>query len=531
MGIMGTEGVKRILDSVHGYVRIPEPYIHGIVDTQEFQRLRRIEQTSCRALFPSARHDRFIHSIGVYHMGVKIAEHLWQQAEKSSQKGEQTHFPLDGHSASIIVTYLLACLLHDVGHTPFSHTFEPFFHNDRNELLDTLANLIADDVHFKRDFETLMPDGEKNKLVPHEFCSAIIAIRNFSDVIEHKHDWKSFNMAGDKALLVRMIVGCRYLDHKKNLDKRKSLENCFIELIHSKIIDADGLDYVCRDVWASGYSTSRVDTNRLIDAIRIYNDNGEYMICYDYKAINDILAVQQVKSFQSEYVFNHHSVIYEQHLLVEAMKSAAVYHESGSSSSNDIRRKNALRKLCSLKLFSKDGVKTKYTKVKINYVMDDDFVTLMKCCPDDEFVQHWFSRQYKYVPLWKSREALMSDLPKALKELPIRDEFWLYTNECLQFLMKLLKIQMRDITLLDVDISNRVNRIMDIKIFVNNKIHSFNEIYNTINEAGFKTPIMFKLIYIPKSALERMPLSKIKTALIEHCCEVYKVSCMDNVKE
>lgn len=45
-----------------------------IIDTAEFQRLKWIEQTSYRVLYPSARHDRFIHSIGVYHLGQKAIQ-------------------------------------------------------------------------------------------------------------------------------------------------------------------------------------------------------------------------------------------------------------------------------------------------------------------------------------------------------------------------------------------------------------------------------------------------------------------------
>lgn len=64
-------GIKKILDSVHGYIDIDDEYIKNIVDTLHFQRLRRIEQTSTRAIFPSARHDRFIHSLGVFYIGKK----------------------------------------------------------------------------------------------------------------------------------------------------------------------------------------------------------------------------------------------------------------------------------------------------------------------------------------------------------------------------------------------------------------------------------------------------------------------------
>lgn len=107
--------VKRILDSVHGQIKVPKDWCEKIIDTPYFQRLRRIEQNSCRTVFPSARHDRFIHSLGVYHIGSLIAKHI--EEECGIPKFEY----------SILKTYRLACLLHDVGHTPFSHTFEEYF--------------------------------------------------------------------------------------------------------------------------------------------------------------------------------------------------------------------------------------------------------------------------------------------------------------------------------------------------------------------------------------------------------------------
>lgn len=60
---------KLIRDTIHGYIEIPEIIINELIDTPVFQRLRQIEQTSMRTLYPSAHHDRFVHSLGVYHLG------------------------------------------------------------------------------------------------------------------------------------------------------------------------------------------------------------------------------------------------------------------------------------------------------------------------------------------------------------------------------------------------------------------------------------------------------------------------------
>lgn len=111
--------MKKILDSVHGHILVDDCYITAIIDTQEFQRLRRVEQTSIRSVYPSARHDRFIHSLGVFYVGKMIADHL------EKERGE---FGVDTETYdNLKKSYLSACLLHDVGHAPFSHTFEEFY--------------------------------------------------------------------------------------------------------------------------------------------------------------------------------------------------------------------------------------------------------------------------------------------------------------------------------------------------------------------------------------------------------------------
>lgn len=63
---------KRLKDPIYGYIDIPTDFMTDIIDTACFQRLRRIIQTSYSPLYSSAVHNRFTHSMGVYHLG-KIA--------------------------------------------------------------------------------------------------------------------------------------------------------------------------------------------------------------------------------------------------------------------------------------------------------------------------------------------------------------------------------------------------------------------------------------------------------------------------
>ena len=66
-------GKKLIKDPLYGYIEIEDKYI-SIIDTAEFQRLRNIRQTGYASLYPSALHNRFVHSMGVFHLGKKLLQ-------------------------------------------------------------------------------------------------------------------------------------------------------------------------------------------------------------------------------------------------------------------------------------------------------------------------------------------------------------------------------------------------------------------------------------------------------------------------
>ncbi len=98
-----------IKDPIHGYVELT-PTERSIIDTPQFQRLRRIRQLSAAHLtYPGAEHTRFHHSLGVMHIAGQIAQRL---ADVEL---------VDEHEISMI---RVAGLLHDIGHGPFSHLFE-----------------------------------------------------------------------------------------------------------------------------------------------------------------------------------------------------------------------------------------------------------------------------------------------------------------------------------------------------------------------------------------------------------------------
>ncbi len=75
-------GNKLIKDSIHGYIEVEECFVNTI-NTAIFHRLKRLQQTSYRVLYPSASHDRFVHSIGVYYLGRLAYEAIIKNTSES----------------------------------------------------------------------------------------------------------------------------------------------------------------------------------------------------------------------------------------------------------------------------------------------------------------------------------------------------------------------------------------------------------------------------------------------------------------
>ena len=102
---------KIINDPVFGFIRIPRGLLYGIVEHPLFQRLNRISQLGLASVvYPGARHTRFQHSLGAFHLMSEAVLSL-------QQKGI---FIFDSEAEAVQA----AILLHDIGHGPFSHVLE-----------------------------------------------------------------------------------------------------------------------------------------------------------------------------------------------------------------------------------------------------------------------------------------------------------------------------------------------------------------------------------------------------------------------
>lgn len=298
-----------IKDAVHGYISIPKPIMREIIDTETFQRLKNIEQTGMEALYPSATHNRFTHSLGVYH----LSKMSFTQFKKNVKTDFETIYNEVQNkfvkSADDVwhrweLMFQLASLLHDCGHSPFSHTLEFIYDlpvektlNDR--LVENMSDQFKEDVGYN----SYKATGNTKKVcgAPHERMSSLfIKLKGqdyFYDKVEcllkdyvneflpngNVYEKNSNIFDDDIEFMIRMIIGCRY-----NFDKADSycaknfydpvnnkcwyteleLRNCIINMLNSKL-DVDNLDYVIRDSKYSGYANQNVDIERLLSSLTI----------------------------------------------------------------------------------------------------------------------------------------------------------------------------------------------------------------------------------------------------------------------
>ncbi|WP_444685198.1 HD domain-containing protein [Alkalicoccus luteus] len=198
---------KVFKDPVHRYIHVRDDLIWKLIGTREFQRLRRIRQLGTTYVtFHGAEHTRFNHSLGVYEIMRRMVENLekkmtWEEEER--------------------LVCLAAALLHDVGHGPFSHSFEKVFDTDHEEWT---RRIILGDTEINR---VLLQMGEAFP-------------KKVADVIAKTYDNK---------LVVSLI---------------------------SSQIDADRMDYLLRDAFYTGVSYGQFDMERLLRVMRPGEDQAVF---------------------------------------------------------------------------------------------------------------------------------------------------------------------------------------------------------------------------------------------------------------
>jgi len=166
--------IHYIKDPVHHFIKVNDDD-KKIMDTLLFQRLRNIFHLGTGYFtYPGATHSRFEHCLGVMSLGNSVLENVIYNA---GTKG-YAFWKDSKNDDEIMRTLRYACLLHDVGHAPFSHVCEEFYSNEKDSLISELKSKLE-----------FINDGYKNteqilsKTQLHELMSCSIILSHYKDIL------------------------------------------------------------------------------------------------------------------------------------------------------------------------------------------------------------------------------------------------------------------------------------------------------------------------------------------------------------
>lgn len=381
---------RLVKDPVHGYVRVPRSLFDNFIDTERFQRLRAIEQTSMRWLFPGGRHDRFIHSIGVFHLARLTYDALLRNASDPEVVQEL-------HTDELRATFLIAALMHDCGHAPFSHTFEDYYNAycdecEHNEAYDSLNAILGEVTRT----DMLKHEQSASAPAPHEAMSAYVLLQFY-------HDQMSQCGVVDFDLAARMITGCR---HPSAPTVRLQVENVLIGLLNGFVIDVDKLDYIIRDTWASGVQNFSIDVPRLVAGSTIVRLDGCCVtFAYQQLSLGVVQTVIDARNHLYEWIYGHHTVLYYAEVLRRAVKQLGVTLSNSSNSSvEQDNPREILRRLFSAKMFDHSiSLISMASRPSAWLLTDGDVLFLLKTfCKDDPWRRSYCEHRPMHFAVWKT---------------------------------------------------------------------------------------------------------------------------------
>lgn len=247
-----THKLKILNDPIYGFITIPNELIFDVIQHPYFQRLRRVSQMGLTYLvYPGAHHTRFHHALGCMHLMSKAIQVL---RFKKIQISEDEATAL-----------LLAILLHDIGHGPFSHAME---------------HSIVEGITHEEISLAFME--ELNRIFDHQL-----------------------------SLAIQLFKG----DYSRNF---------FNQLISSQL-DMDRADYLKRDSFYTGVAEGNINSERLITMLNVVNDE----LVIEEKGIYSIEKFLLARRLMYWQVYLHKTSLVAEQLLVRVLKRAKELTQHG----------------------------------------------------------------------------------------------------------------------------------------------------------------------------------------------------------
>jgi HD superfamily phosphohydrolase len=254
-----------IKDPVHGtmqFTTLENNWLKPIIDSPNFQRLRHIKQLGMGDfIFPGAVHTRFNHCLGCSYISSQIA-HKVGLAEEECQ------------------LVMIACLLHDIGHGPFSHTFEDLF---------------------------------PNKLLRHEawtpFFLAEYRTKDFFSAYNRQNP--RHHLTEEKFKLIEAMI------------MHKSPVKRLLADIVSSQLDADRLDYLLRDSHFCGVAYGQFDLHWMLNSMVIVNSPQGERLGLTHKGIGVVEHYLMARRLMTRNIYLHQKKLALEFFLIKLLSSLA----------------------------------------------------------------------------------------------------------------------------------------------------------------------------------------------------------------
>lgn len=263
---------KKIYDPIHKYMKF-ESLLLDIIDTVEFQRLKNIKQLGLAYhVFSGASHNRFEHSLGVAHLSGVLLKNLQIKQPELKITDEN------------IILVKLAGLVHDIGHSCFSHFFDNYFLKEK----------------FK---------DKKCNEVNHEYRSQII----FEYIVKKN----KLNISDENILFIKKLIN----------PSENDTEFIYQIIANNKTgIDCDKFDYLLRDTYNLGLPYT-FECNRFIENAKVIDND----ICYSDKLVYDIYDLFNLRFRLHKQIYNHHTINQIEHMILDIFNLVDEYYNLSKS--------------------------------------------------------------------------------------------------------------------------------------------------------------------------------------------------------
>ncbi len=285
---------KVVHDAVHGSIGFDGVFL-SLLEVPEIQRLHSIHQLGLAYLvYPGANHTRFEHSLGVYWVAKRICASL----------------RLDEDESRLVEC---AALLHDVGHLPFSHTFEFVLHEqfgiDHAEISRRLirgeeTSLSPDDKKVLGKYQTIAEVLEKHSISPKTVASLLEGDTPAHSSQRTLHGTKGQTHFNSKRYMSQLVNGP---------------------------VDVDQLDYLKRDAHYTGVAYGVIDLDRLMGTLEIFN--GDLVV--DRRGLSAVEGMLVARALMFSSVYFHKTVRISELMLAKAVEELGKREVGGMHSMND----------------------------------------------------------------------------------------------------------------------------------------------------------------------------------------------------